>query len=169
MISKIVFVIILLSLLSIYPVTVNSLNSTHNIINNSSWTSIRDNLVVNLELIPNIPVIDEVTKLSFEVRDLNGSFLDNLNAKVTMTDHDGRLFKFENKSIPIYNGNFFVNYIFPDDGEHRIILQLYKNNTPFTVSSFDLTVPHKTPLPGENKLLNPITKFFDSILHIQTT
>lgn len=79
------------------------------------------NITIKLE--PAVPVIDEITKISFDVRDLNGSKpLEDLNARMTITDHDGRLYKFENKIIPVTIGKFSVNYIFPDDGEHRIIL-----------------------------------------------
>lgn len=63
-------------------------------------------------------------------------------SNVTMTNHDGRLYKFGNKSIPIINRQFFVEYVFPDEGEHRIILQIYKNDTPFEVSSFNVTIPY---------------------------
>ncbi len=138
-----------------------SLNDTNNVIKNSTWISIRDDLAATLELVPKVPIIDETTKLLFEVRNLNGSHPDNLNAKVTMTDHDRRLYKFENKSIPIINGQFFVYYIFPDDGEHRIILQLYKNTTPFAVSTFDVLIPHPIPRSNQDKLLDPLTEFFN--------
>ena len=111
-----------------------------------------------------MPIIDQVTRLSFEVRNLNdSSLINNLNTKVTLTDHDGRLYKFENKLIPISGGQFSVDYIFPDDGEHRIILQLYKNTTPFTVSSFDLAIPHPTTSSETENLLNPFTDFFNSL------
>ena len=138
--------------------------TTPSIVKNDNWISERDNLNISLRLEPQVPIIDQVTRLSFEVRNLNDSTLvNNLNTKVTLTDHDGRLYKFENKSIPISGGHFSVDYIFPDDGEHRIILQLYKNATPFTVSSFDLAIPHPVA-PSENeKLLNPFTDFFDSL------
>lgn len=53
---------------------------------------------------PKISVVDKVTKLLFHVRDINGSYIENLNSKITMTDHDGRLYKFENKFIAIING-----------------------------------------------------------------
>lgn len=82
-----------------------------------------------------------------------------------MTDHDGRLYKFENKSIPIINGQFSVDYIFPDDGEHQVILQFYKNTTPFTVSSFDLVISHPVERSNSDKLLKPFSDFFNSILN----
>ncbi|HYG00243.1 MAG TPA: hypothetical protein VD815_09130 [Candidatus Saccharimonadales bacterium] len=52
---------------------------------------------------PKVSVIDEVTKLLFHIRDSNGSHIEHLNPKVSMTDQDGRLYKFENKFIPIIN------------------------------------------------------------------
>lgn len=78
-----------------------------------------------------------------------------------MTDHDGRLYKFENRSIPIINGQFLVDYIFPDDGEHRVILQFYKNTTPFTVISFDILILHPIPKSTQDKLLCPLSDFLD--------
>ena len=142
--------------------------TTQPIVKNDSWISERDNLNMTIKLEPAVPIIDETTKISFDARYLDSSKpFENLNSKVTITDHDGRLYKFENKTIPVINGKFSVNYIFPDDGEHRIILQLYKNSTPFTVSSFDLAIPHPVPQSTEDKLLTPLTNFFDSILHIQ--
>jgi hypothetical protein len=65
--------------------------------------------------------------------------------------------------LPVTNGQFSVDYIFPDDGEHRIILHLYENMTHFTVSSFDLSIPHPTPPSQTDKLLKPFMDFFDSI------
>jgi hypothetical protein len=112
---------------------------------------------------PKVPVIDEKTNISFEIRKLNGSGLfENLNAKVTMTDHDGRLFKFDNEQIPVLGGKFSVEYIFPDDGEHRVILQLYRNDSAFAISSFNMVIPH----PKQQPLLaddNFLTNLFRNI------
>jgi len=92
-----------------------SLNNTTIIVKNNQWISERDNLNITIDLVPKIPVIDENTKISFEIRKLNNSEtfedFEDLNTKVTMTDHDGRIYKFENKLIPIINGKFFVDYI----------------------------------------------------------
>ena len=142
-----------------------SLNEeTQSIIKNDSWISTRDNLNVTLKLMPSLPVIDETTKLLFEVTYLNNSKpYEDLNTRVTITDHDGRLYKFENKLVPVIDGQFSINYIFPDDGEHRIILQLYKNMTPFTVSSFDLTIPHPTPPSATDRMLKPLVDFLGNL------
>ena len=89
---------------------------------------------------------------------------EDLNTRVTITDHDGRLYKFENNLIAATDGQFSVNYTFPDDGEHRIILQLYKNTTPFTVSSFDLLIPHPTAPSLTDRILKLFIDFFNSLL-----
>jgi hypothetical protein len=129
--------------------------------------SISKNLTLSLELIPKTPIIDEMTRMQFELRSLNDSNREeNMNAKVTVTDHDGRLYKFEGKSIPLSNGKFSVNYIFPDDGEHRVIVQLYRNTTPYTVSAFDLNIPHAIAPSTQDKFLAPFTNFFDTLLFV---
>ena len=67
-----------------------------------------------MKLYPEVPVIDQRTKISFEIRTLNdSSFFEGLNAKATMTDHDGRLYKFENKFIPGTTETSQLNTSFP--------------------------------------------------------
>jgi hypothetical protein len=138
--------------------------ATQSVVKNDSWISERDNLNITINLEPAVPIIDETTKISFEVKQLDSSKpYEDLNTRVTITDHDGRLYKFENKLVPVIDGQFSVNYTFPDDGEHRIILQLYKNTTPFTVSSFDLLIPHSSPPSQTDKALKPFVDFFNSL------
>ncbi len=146
-----------------FPFQVFSQNEVTNVIGNGTWIGKRDNLHVTMKITPEIPIIDEKTKISFEVRKLNDSkFIDeDLNARVTITDHDGRLFKFNNQYMPVSNGKISVEYIFPDDGEHRIILQLYRNESAFAVSYFNMVIPHpkQPPAPDGNFLDN----FFKSL------
>ena len=109
--------------------------------NASTWISKRENLNISITLDPKVPIVDKSTKISFDINKLNRSItpnLENLSGKVNIVDSDGRIFKFDNKNIT--DNNFFVNYIFPSDGENKIILQLYKNKTPFTISSFNLNI-----------------------------
>ena len=82
-----------------------------------------------------------------------------MSARVTITDHDGRLFKFDRQLAK--DGKFFVDYIFPDDGAHRVIFQLYKNNSAFAIGSFDIVIPHQqqTQQPGQI-----IGDFFSNII-----
>jgi hypothetical protein len=157
-----VFSLVLIS--SDYIIQGFSQTQTTNVVKNDSWISVRDNLNTTINLTPQVPIIDENTKLSFDIKGLNDPlFIPDLKTKIAITDHDGRLYKFENKSLPVSNGKFSVDYIFPDDGEHRIILQLYKNITPFTISSFDLSIPHSNPSSQTDKLIKPFTDLFDSI------
>lgn len=120
---------------------INTANSNNNV-DIANWISAQNDLNVTMILEPKIPIIDEMTSISFNVGKLNSSDIyKDLNARVTITDHDGRLFKFNNQYFPITNGKLSVTYIFPDDGVHRIILQLYKNTNPFAMGSFDVIVP----------------------------
>ncbi len=122
------------------------------IITNETWLSKRDNLNITTELDPKVPIIDEWAKIQFEVRKLDSSELvnGNLTTNATLTDLDGRLFKFPEQVIA--DGKFSVDYILPDDGQHKIMLQLYKDSTAFTIASFDLTIPH--PKASSNDLLS---------------
>lgn len=121
-------------------------NNTSSVLETDKWISKRDNLTIKIKLEPIIPIIDQWTQIHFEVRNLDSGKLidkDDLTANVTITDHDGRLYKFQEQRI--VNGTFNLQYIFPDDGQHRIILQIYENSIPFTLASFDLVIPHPQP------------------------
>lgn len=115
-------------------------------IDNSTWISERDNLKITMKLELEVPIIDQWTRIHFEIRNMTSDIFlleDGLLVNATITDHDGRLFKFPQKSI--IDGKFNLEYIFPDDGQHRIILQFYRNDMAFTVAFFDVTVPHPQP------------------------
>jgi len=72
-------------------------NKIVNPIVNSTWISKRDNLSITMSLIPQMPIIDQTTKINFEVKKLdNLGLLGNASAKITITDQDGRLYKFDN-------------------------------------------------------------------------
>lgn len=112
----------------------------------SIWISKRENLNISIKLEPKVPLVDQNTKIYFDIKKLNSSILsnwENLSGRVTIVDSDGRLFKFDNKNIT--GNNFFVNYIFPSNGENKIILQLYKNKVPFTIGNFDINISLNQP------------------------
>ena len=131
-------------------------------VKSNAWISKQNNLNITINLQPHVPVIDQWTQILFEVKKLNGSgFIDNLNAKVTMTDHDGRLFKFDSQHVS--NGKFSVEYMFPDDGQHRVLLQLYKNGSAFAISSFDIVIPHPLPPPSHPSPIGFLLDLFKNL------
>ena len=96
---------------------------------------------------PEKPIIDTFTKLSFSVQDLEGNHIENYKASVTVTNGQ-RLFKFQN--ISVTDGDFNVEYIFPDDGTHQVITRI-DTNSRIIPASFSVFVPHQAP----PSILNP--------------
>ena len=95
----------------------------------------------------------------FEVKKPNESgFFENLNAKVTIKDHDSRTFRFNNHSVN--DVGFFVEHMFSDNGEHISISQLYSKGSAFSTSSFDLLIPHSPPPPSSSPSGNSLTGLF---------
>ncbi|WP_196816952.1 hypothetical protein [Candidatus Nitrosocosmicus oleophilus] len=164
--SKLTLTILVMLLILNYAKFPNFVFSQNNKINvnpivNSTWISKRDNLNITMSLTPPMPIIDQTTKINFEVKKLdNQSFLNNASAKITITDQDGRLYKFENKFFPIINGKVSMDYLFPVEGEHEVILRLYNNSMPFTVSSFNIIIPQS--IPKDNNL---ISNLFGNLFH----
>lgn len=96
---------------------------------------------------PEKPIIDTFTKLYFSVEDLEGNHIKNFSALVTVTNGQ-RLFKFQN--INVTDGDFQVEYIFPDDGTHQVITRI-DTKTNIIPASFSVFVPHQAP----PNILNP--------------
>ena len=88
-----------------------------------------------------------LTKLYFSVQDLEGNHIKNIKASVIVTNGQ-RLFKFQN--ITATNGDFYVEYIFPDDGTHQVITRI-DTKTTIIPASFSVFVPHQSP----PSILNP--------------
>ena len=163
--SKLTLTILIMLLILNYTKFPNFVFSQNNkIVNpivNSTWISKRDNLNITMSLIPQMPIIDQTTKINFEVKKLdNLGLLGNASAKITITDQDGRLYKFDNKFFPILDGNVSAEYLFPVEGEHKVILQLYNNSRPFTVSSFDIIIPQLVPKDD-----NLVSNLFGNLFH----
>jgi hypothetical protein len=113
------------------------------------WISQKDDVKILFTYQPERPVIDTFTKLEFSVINLtNNENLEDFDARVVVTNGQ-RLFKFENISVP--DGNFSVEYLFPDDGTHQIITRVDKDATVQVLASFSVFVPHQAP----PSLLNP--------------
>jgi hypothetical protein len=107
-------------------------------------------LVIQFSYEPELPVIDEFTKLHFSVHDLDsGDHLRNATARVVVTTPGGeRLFIFEN--VTVSEGHFGVEYNFPDDGTHVVLVRIEFDET-FAIVSFAVFVPHQSA----PSLLNP--------------
>lgn len=110
--------------------------------NTQVWKNSQDNLKIEFGYLPEKPVIDTFTSLAFSVTNLQtGEHTGDGVAQVTVTNGQ-RLFKFENVSVQ--NGDFTVDYLFPDDGTHQVLLRLDRNDT-IDLASFNVFVPHQTP------------------------
>jgi hypothetical protein len=109
----------------------------------------KDNVKILFTYEPEKPIIDTFTKLKFSVINLtNSENLKDFDARVVVTNGQ-RLFKFENITVP--DGDFSVEYLFPDDGTHQVITRVDKDAAVQVLASFNVFVPHQTP----PSLLNP--------------
>lgn len=112
-------------------------------------TSQKDNVKILFTYEPEKPIIDTFTKLKFSVINLtNSENLKDFDARVVVTNGQ-RLFKFENITVP--DGDFSVEYLFPDDGTHQVITRVDKDAAVQVLASFNVFVPHQAP----PSLLNP--------------
>ena len=113
------------------------------------WISQRDDVKILFTYRPERPIIDTFTKLEFRAVNLtNNENLKDFDARVVVTNGQ-RLFKFENITVP--DGDFSVEYIFPDDGTHQVVLRIDKGAFFSVVASFNVLVPHQAP----PSILNP--------------
>lgn len=139
---KLILVAILffVTVLSIFTISCNAhiLNSN----NTQIWNNTERNLKIEFDYLPEKPIIDTFTNLQFSVTNLqNGNHIEDGVAQVTVTNGQ-RLFKFENLSVQ--NGDFSVDYLFPDDGTHQVLLRLDRNDS-INLVSFQVFVPHQSP------------------------
>ena len=110
--------------------------------NTQVWKNTNDNLKIQFGYNPEKPIIDTFTNLQFSITNLGtDEHIKDLVAQVTVTNGQ-RLFKFQN--ISAQNGDFSVDYLFPDDGTHQVLLRIDANDT-IDVASFNVFVPHQSP------------------------
>ena len=127
----------------------SSENATSPLNKTQVWISQEDDVKVLFTYQPERPVIDTFTKLEFSVINLtNNENLKDFDARVVVTNGQ-RLFKFENITVP--DGDFSVEYLFPDDGTHQVITRVDKGAAVQVLASFNVFVPHQAP----PSLLNP--------------
>jgi len=115
------------------------LTSSYNI---QIWNDTEDNIRIEFGYSPEKPIIDTFTNLAFSVTNLRtGDHLAEGTAQITVTNGQ-RLFRFQN--VTLQNGDFSVDYLFPDDGTHQVLLRLDRNDS-INLASFQVFVPHQTP------------------------
>jgi hypothetical protein len=134
------FTVLIFLALLIVPV-----NSTYAHIDSNDtqvWKDSQDDLQIQFGYKPEKPIIDTFTNLAFSLTNLQtGEHMKDSNASVTVTNGQ-RLFKFQNISVP--EGHFSVDYMFPDDGTHQVLLRLDRNDS-IHLASFQVFVPHQSP------------------------
>ena len=116
-------------------------NATSQLNKTQEWISEKDDVKILFTYQPERPIIDTFTKLEFNVINLtNNENLKNFDARVVVTNGQ-RLFKFENITVP--DGDFAVEYIFPDDGTHQVLTRIDKESAVQVLASFNVFVPHQ--------------------------
>jgi hypothetical protein len=138
--------LVLIAIIFLVLVLSISINSSNAHISNSNntqiWNNTEDNIRIEFGYLPEKPIIDTFTNLAFSVTNLKtGDHIAEGIAQVTVTNGQ-RLFKFNNVSIQ--NGDFSVDYLFPDDGTHQVLLRLDRSDS-INLASFQVFVPHQTP------------------------
>ena len=161
--ALIIMVLVLIINFSIFVSTHQITYSQNSQNNNSgniySWVSKRDNLNITMQFEPKNPVIYYQTKILFKINNLNGSeYVKNITAIVTILDSEGGLYKFGKQKV--IDGKTFINYIFPNSGKNKIILQLYENNSGLALASFDVQLRNSSPSTNDNNSGNFFSDLF---------
>jgi hypothetical protein len=145
----------------------SSVNNTSSPFNETQeWINEKDNVKILFTYQPERPIIDTFTKLEFSVINLtNNENLKNFDARVVVTK-DQRLFKFENITVP--DGNFSVEYIFPEDGTHQVLTRIDKGTSVRGLASFNVFVPHQAPPSLLNPFPNATAEEIESLTRVLT-
>ncbi|MGH9912154.1 MAG: hypothetical protein ACRD5E_01400 [Nitrososphaeraceae archaeon] len=150
------------------PVTFSQLSSnvTSPLNETQEWVSQKDAVKILFTYHPERPIIDTFTKLEFSVINMtNNENLKDFDARVVVTNGQ-RLFKFEN--IIVRDGDFSVEYIFPDDGTHQVITRIDKGADVQVLASFNVFVPHQAPPSLLNPFPNASASEIESLMRVLT-
>jgi hypothetical protein len=130
------------------------------------WVSQKDAVKILFTYQPERPIIDTFTKLEFSIINMtNNENLKDFDARVVVTNGQ-RLFKFEN--ITVQDGDFLVEYIFPDDGTHQVITRIDKGADVQVLASFNVFVPHQAPPSLLNPFPNASANEIESLMRVLT-
>ena len=98
--------------------------------NTQQWVDKINNMRIQFNNIPQSPVVDAKTQLRFTVQNIsNSKNINDLHARVVVTTNSigqMRIFKFDN--ISSSNGDFSVNYFFPDSGVYQVMTRVDSNS-----------------------------------------
>ena len=113
------------------------------------WTDRENNMKIFFTYSPENPVINTPTELKFSADNLRtGSHLSNLLAMVIIISNSSgheKIFKFSNLIAP--NGNFSLEYLFPELGVYQVITRINSTNpSSITLASFKVIVTLETSL-----------------------
>ena len=150
------------------PATFSQLSSnvTSPLNETQEWVSQKDAVKILFTYQPERPIIDTFTKLEFSVINMtNNENLKDFDARVVVTNGQ-RLFKFEN--ITVRDGDFSVEYIFPDDGTHQVITRVDKGADVQVLASFNVFVPHQAPPSLLNPFPNASASEIESLMRVLT-
>jgi hypothetical protein len=131
-----------LAFATILVVFLNSSEAHIDSVDTQFWEDPQDNVEIEFGYEPEEPIIDAFTNLEFSITDWRtGEHIKDSVALVTITKGE-RLFRFQNITVP--NGDFSVDYLFPEDGTHQVLLRV-DTNSSIHVASFQVFVPHQSP------------------------
>ncbi|MFY9871496.1 MAG: hypothetical protein WAK17_17410, partial [Candidatus Nitrosopolaris sp.] len=107
------------------------------------WTDRENNMKILFTYSPENPVINTPTQLEFSADNLRtGSHLEHLVAMVVIISNSSgheKIFKFSNLIAP--NGNFSLEYLFPELGVYQVITRINSiDPSSITLASFRVIV-----------------------------
>ena len=111
------------------------------------WVDKETGIKIQFAYKPEKPIADSPTELSFSVQNLTtGQHIKNFRASVVIINDFQRAFKFLN--IPVVNGDFSLQYSFPDSGHNQILVSITKDSFGLALASFRVSVSAPFPPPG---------------------
>ena len=110
------------------------------------WVDKETGIKIQFAYQPEKPIADSPTELSISVQNLTtGQHIKNFRASVVIINDFRRAFKFLN--IPVVNGDFSLQYSFPDSGHNQILVSINKDSFGLALASFRVSVSAPFPPP----------------------
>lgn len=110
------------------------------------WVDKETGIKIQFAYEPEKPIADSPTKLSISVQNYTtGQHIKNFRASVVIINDFQRAFKFPN--IPVVNGDFSLQYSFPDSGHNQILVSITKDSFGLALASFRVSVSAPFPPP----------------------